>query len=108
MAEADKPAKKRKPTFFEQIFGGLRTASERKNDRRVFGRRDRGDVGSIRVIDQRGRKNRKSRSVADSDPEGDPGLRHGQSALCRTPAGGAERRQAGRAPPVRARGGRHP
>jgi hypothetical protein len=69
MAEADKPAKKRKPTFFEQIFGADR--DRRKADRRVFGRRDRGEVGSIRVSQP---VKKKRPVVADSDPEGDPGL----------------------------------
>lgn len=70
MAEADRPAKKRKPTFFEQIFGADR--DRRKTDRRVFGRRDRDDVRSIRVSQPT--KKRKRPVVADSDPEGDPGL----------------------------------
>jgi L,D-transpeptidase YcbB len=69
MAEADRPAKKRKPTFFEQIFGGDR--ERRKADRRVFGRRDRGEVGSIRVSQP---VKKKRPAAADSDPEGDPGL----------------------------------
>jgi hypothetical protein len=35
MAEAEKPARKRKPTFFEQIFGG--SAERRKTGRSIFG-----------------------------------------------------------------------
>jgi murein L,D-transpeptidase YcbB/YkuD len=69
IAEADKPTKKRKPTFFEQIFGADR--DRRKADRRVFGRRDRGEAGSIRVSQP---VKKKRQVVADSDPEGDPGL----------------------------------
>ncbi|MGA1731168.1 MAG: hypothetical protein ACO4B5_13190, partial [Steroidobacteraceae bacterium] len=70
MAEADKPAKKRKPTFFEQVFGN--SGERRKNDRRIFGRRDRNEAASIRVVSQSTRKKRAA--VADADPEGDPGL----------------------------------
>jgi murein L,D-transpeptidase YcbB/YkuD len=70
MAEADRPAKKRKPTFFEQLFG---TSGERKrNDRRLFRNRDRDEARSIRVVSQRARKNRPA--ARDDDPEGDPGL----------------------------------
>ncbi len=76
LAEADKPAKKRKPTFFEQIFGGSSGyRGERKNNRRSFGRRDGGEVGGIRVASpQPGRKARNSTIIVDADPEGDPGL----------------------------------
>ena len=70
MAEADRPAKKRKPTFFEQVFGGA--GERRKNDRRVFGRRDHGEAAGIRVVSKPARKKRPA--MADADPEGDPGL----------------------------------
>jgi murein L,D-transpeptidase YcbB/YkuD len=70
MAQADRPAKKRKPTFLEQIFGV--SGERRRVDRRVFGNRDRGEVGSIRVLNKSAK--RKRAVVADADPEGDPGL----------------------------------
>jgi murein L,D-transpeptidase YcbB/YkuD len=74
MAEADSPAKKRKPTFFEQIFGSPSKKAERKAKRRNLFGRDRDSVGEvrpIRLIDQpRSKKNR----IADADPEPDPGL----------------------------------
>lgn len=75
LAEADAPAKKRKPSFLEQIFGGSSAyRSDRYNSHRSFGRRDGREAGGIRVIAQPSRKTRKSNAVADADPEGDPGL----------------------------------
>ena len=68
LAEADKPAKKRKPTFFEQLFGGQNYRSDRRNERREFGRKNRDGVSVVRT------SSRKSRPIAsDDDPEGDPG-----------------------------------
>ena len=67
MAEADRPAKKRKPTFFEQLFGGSNYRSDRRNERGLFGRKNRDDINVVKV-------SRKSRSLAaDDDPEGDSG-----------------------------------
>jgi L,D-transpeptidase YcbB len=68
MAEADRPAKKRKPTFFEQVFG---SGERRKVDRRVFGNRERREVRSIRVVNKPAK--RKRAVAADNDPEGDAG-----------------------------------
>ena len=71
MAEADSPAKKRKPTFFEQVFGSPSKKAERKAKRRNLFGRDRDSVGEvrpIRLIDQ------PRRVTADADPEPDPGL----------------------------------
>ena len=71
MAEADRPAKKRKPTFFEQVFGG--NGERRKTGRRLFRDRDRGDFLGIRIISQPAPRNM-SVAAADEDPEGDRGL----------------------------------
>jgi murein L,D-transpeptidase YcbB/YkuD len=69
LAEADQPAKKRKPTFFEQLFGEQTyRKKDRRNDRRLFSRKNRDQVSVIRT------SSRKSRPVASGDdPEGDPG-----------------------------------
>lgn len=66
MAEADRPAKKRKPTFFEQLFGG--SSSDRRD--RKYNRRGSfwGDDGDIRVVSKKSGK--KKRSYQDSDPQG--------------------------------------
>jgi L,D-transpeptidase YcbB len=67
MAEADRPAKKRKPTFFEQLFGGSKYRNDRRNERGLLSRKNRNDVKVVKV-------SRKSRSLAnDDDPEGDSG-----------------------------------
>jgi murein L,D-transpeptidase YcbB/YkuD len=72
MAEADRPAKKRKPTFLEQIFGTPAERAERRKERRMFGRNERGEYRSVRVISDKPRQRRSA--VNDDDPEGDPGL----------------------------------
>lgn len=68
MAEADRPAKKRKPTFFEQLFGApSRDRNDRKYNRRGFWEDD-----EIRVISS---KKTKKKSYENSDPGGgDAGL----------------------------------
>ena len=72
MAEADRPAKKRKPTFFEQLFGtSYRDRNDRRYDRRGYWKDD-----NVRVITKTAtRKIKKKRSYEDRDPEGgDPGF----------------------------------
>ena len=71
MAEADRPAKKRKPTFFEQIFGTPAERAERRKERRMFGRNEQGEYGGVRVVSD---KQKRRPEVGDDDPEGDPGL----------------------------------
>lgn len=70
MAEADRPAKKRKVTIFDQVFGV--PGERRKVNWRVFSNPERGDVGPIRVGNRAAKRERAA--VADADPEGDPGL----------------------------------
>jgi murein L,D-transpeptidase YcbB/YkuD len=62
MAEAEKPAKKRKPTFLEQVFGG--SADRRKTGRSIFG---------IRTGSKAAEKNTRI-AADDQDPEGDRGI----------------------------------
>ena len=76
MAEADRPAKKRKPTFFEQVFGG--NGERRKTDRRLFRNRDRGDFLGIRIISQPA-PNNMSVAAADEDPEAEADAHEEQS-----------------------------
>lgn len=66
MAAAESPAKKRKPTFFEQLFGKQTYRGDRR-ERSLFARKNR-DVEVIRTSSKRNRA-----LVADDDPEGDPG-----------------------------------
>jgi murein L,D-transpeptidase YcbB/YkuD len=61
MAEADSPAKKRKPTFFGQLFG-KQTYRERQ-ERSLFGRNNQDDIGSAG----------NSSLASNDDPEGDSG-----------------------------------
>jgi murein L,D-transpeptidase YcbB/YkuD len=75
-ADAEAQAKKRKPSFFEQVFGGSSASGgERRKNRNFMNRNERDSVGrpgSIRVISEPVRK--KNRSAApDDDPEVDPG-----------------------------------
>ena len=71
LAEADKPVKKRKPTFLEQVFGGSSGyRSERRKNRGFFDRRQ-----DNAEFSKQARQARKSRPlVADNDPEGVSGL----------------------------------
>lgn len=79
MAEADSPARKRKPTLFEQIFGGPSYKKERTERRRIFGRnREGGEFRAFPSADnmekQASRKAKAAALAADADPEPDPGL----------------------------------
>ena len=70
LAEADAPAKKRKPSFLEQIFGGSSNyRNERDYNRRFFGGRNRDELGDRRYA----QKSSKRKQNLDDDPEGDPG-----------------------------------
>ena len=71
MAVADTPAKKRKPTLFEQIFGDP-SKGERKNTRRRW--RDTDETGSILAEPGKKSRNQANAVFIDEDPEGDPGL----------------------------------
>ncbi|MFN4143943.1 hypothetical protein, partial [Aestuariivirga sp.] len=86
IASAEAPAKKRKPTLFEQIFGSpskSRAERSRKNRSRIFVNRDQHNANAangIQVINGQDRDARRKTPnvvVADSDPEGDPGLGRG-------------------------------
>ena len=76
MAEAS--AKKRKPTFLEQLFGKSGDHAARKR-RSIFGGglKNEDSFGSFYVEDQAPRKNPPKRSkvvIVDADPGGDPGF----------------------------------
>lgn len=68
IAGAEQPVKKRKPTFLQQLFGEQTYRGDRRTDRRLFGRRDRGEIDVIRTVSGANRP-----IASDEDPEGDPG-----------------------------------
>ena len=75
---------KRRPNFFEQLFGGRSYQNdrierpdrvERKRERRIIIRRGADDEGGFRLFGNSSRKKAKVIAVvADDDPEGDPGI----------------------------------
>lgn len=82
--QADTDAKKKKVNFFSSLFKSSSTSAQserkRKRDRpSLFGRNWWDEGGDVRIIrnpeaDIAGPNVRKRRALADSDPEGDPGL----------------------------------
>jgi len=74
-AWADAPAKKRKPTFLEQLFGNPGTKSTKKHRTMFGGLKDEDSFGNIEIIDDTPKTSKRSKVViVDADPGGDPGF----------------------------------
>jgi len=74
-ALADAPAKKRKPTFLEQVFGNSGKSAQQKR-RTVFGGGLRNDdsLGNAGTFDETSKASKRSKvTIVDADPGGDPG-----------------------------------